>query len=264
MRWKFDREDPNMYKCCLCCHVRTGTIFLGIFHLLVHFLLLSLFAVVVLHPELAEQQGLVPPDSDQVPIDPNNFSAEGDNYNAYNYNYQWFWQRKWSSEDKFLGLLITMGCFLITVLLVYGAAKGHAGYLMPFFCLQVFDFCVSCLTIVGYFSYMPDIKKWIAAQDDLFFKMPYKEQLLAMDDDWLMLLAVLFFVLVLSLKVYFIGVVWACYKYLTNYHAGQAHGIIRPYDLHGEDAEMLLPPKYEDVLRMSAEEPAPPPYEPAN
>ena len=24
--------------------------------------------------------------------------------------------------------------------------------------------------------------------------------------------------------------------------------------------QMLLPPKYEDVLRMSAEEPAPPPY----
>jgi len=35
---------------------------------------------------------------------------------------------------------------------------------MPFFCVQVFDFCMSCLTAVGYFSYLPNIKKWISAQ----------------------------------------------------------------------------------------------------
>ena len=35
---------------------------------------------------------------------------------------------------------------------------------MPFFCLQVFDFCVNCLTVVGYFSYIPNMKAWIAAQ----------------------------------------------------------------------------------------------------
>lgn len=33
MRWKYDGESQDQYKCCLCCHVRTGTVFLGLFHL---------------------------------------------------------------------------------------------------------------------------------------------------------------------------------------------------------------------------------------
>jgi lysosomal-associated transmembrane protein len=151
-------------------------------------------------------------------------------------------------------------------MLVYGAIKCRPGYLMPFFCLQVFDFCVSCLTVVGYFSYIPDIKRWIAAQEYL----PWKEALLAVDNDWLMLMAVMFFVLVLTLKAYFIGIVWSCYKYLSTYERTITRGVLRTYsgEQTGEDTEMLLPPKYEDVIAMPLEEepepvqeqPPPPPY----
>lgn len=35
-----------------------------------------------------------------------------------------------------------------------------------------------------------------------------------MNRDWLMLFVMVFFVLVLLIKVYFIGIVWSCYKYL--------------------------------------------------
>merc|ERR1712170_253538 len=131
------------------------------------------------------------------------------NYYAYN----WLRNSPWTNEDKFVFLLISVGVFAITIMLDYGAAKGRSSYLMPFFCLQVFDFCISCLTVVGYFSYIPDIKRWIAAQES----PPFKERLLAMDEDWLMLLAILVFITFLTIKAYFLGVVWACYKYLTSY-----------------------------------------------
>nr|CAD7448351.1 unnamed protein product [Timema bartmani] len=33
MRLKFGERRRNDWTCCFCCHVRTGTIFLGIWHL---------------------------------------------------------------------------------------------------------------------------------------------------------------------------------------------------------------------------------------
>jgi len=176
--------------------------------------------------------------------------------------------RMWTSgksEDKFVGLLLVMGSFFVTVLLVYGAAKGYAGYLMPFFCLQVFDFCVACLTIVGYFSYMPDMKTCLDKGSffDRQMDFPFTNDLKSVDRDWVMLFAIIFFVLILTLKAYFIGVVWACYKYLTNYKSA-GNNMMRAYEAsNGEDSEMLLPPKYEDAVRMAAEQPPPPPYFPS-
>ena len=46
--------------------------------------------------------------------------------------------------------------------------------------------------------------------------MPFQEDLMSMDQDWLMLLVVLWLVLVLTVQAYMIGVVWACYKYITS------------------------------------------------
>lgn len=245
MRFKFDENDPNSYRCCFCCHVRVGTIVLGIFHVFVQLMVLAVFALVIFHPELmphyTEQQ--------------NNY----DDVDNYSYeNPQWV-HSHWKSEDKFIALLLTISYFLITMMLIYGAAKGRAGYLMPFFCMQVFDFCLTCLSVVSYFSYIPNIKRWIASENDF----PLKEELLQMHDDWLMLVVVTVFVVIVSVKAYLIGIVWACYKYLTHYESAVARGIHRAYATeveNPEDTEMLLPPKYEDVLRMSAEEPAPPPY----
>ena len=61
---------------------------------------------------------------------------------------------------------------------------------------------------------------------------------MTMDGDWLMLVAILFFVLILSLKAYFLGVVWACYKYLSVGGArGMGRGNARQFST-GVDAEV--------------------------
>lgn len=64
---------------------------------------------------------------------------------------------------------------------------------------------------------------------------------MSMDGDWLMMLAILIFVLILSLKAYFLGVVWACYKYLCmNSVRGLSRSNGRQYETSGgEDAEVM-------------------------
>lgn len=164
-------------------------------------------------------------------------------------------EMKMRKEDMCLAFALVLCTFLVALMLVYGAIKSRPGYLIPFFCLQVFDFCLSCLTVVGYMSYAPNIKLWIVEQG--VEKYPGMERLLNMDEDRLMMLFIILFVLALSVKAYLIDMVWSCYKYLQLRNANRS--VVREYTLD-PDSEMLLPPKYEEAMRMKENEPAPPPY----
>ena len=75
--------------------------------------------------------------------------------------------------------------------------QGHANYLLPFFCLQVFDFVITSLSGVSHFAYNRSTKSWITTQTGL----PCKEWLLQQDEDVLMLGVLLFFIAVIIIKV---------------------------------------------------------------
>jgi len=242
------KEDPNEYRCCLCFHVRTGTVLLGMWHLVMQMMVLTMFAIMALHPEYLQESPNV---SSTVKVYMNSFDRTDDGVDV-----NWFQKKQWSSDDRSVGCLISVCTLVLTLMLIYGALKGRPGYLMPFFCLQVFDFCITCLSVVAYFSYMPNVKEWIKQQDNL----PMQEEFLKCGE-WLMLLVILVFVLIMTLKAYFIGVVWACYKYLCR----RSVECTMTLDQEANDQEMLLPPKYEDAIKYSAEPahvdlPPPPPY----
>jgi len=323
-------EDKNAYRCCFCCHVTTGTILLGLWHLVVQLTVVIMLVVMVMHPELelpSPATGgafLIPPKKmadekmevttqNALPDDTKNMMFESimslylDNNSGgaevgkteTNTHHEWSKKLKktkpTTAEDKAVGVAVACSSLAITIMLIYGTARGRPGYIMPFFCLQAFDFCISCLTVVGYLSYMPDIKQWIKSQPDL----PYKEELLAMSPQTLDLLAISFFFGIVLAKAYFLGVVWATYKYLVNRMAPQMavreslsslyfpmltasadrnadRSLDRRYDMDDDlDSEdqaehagaPLLPPKYEDAIKAPKDEslasiPPPPPYTP--
>lgn len=205
----------------------------------------------MLHPEVLQM-----PHEVAIISDPQLDASSNDSFLSYN----WIRSRQPNSQDNFFGFLFLSGMIAVSSMLVYGAIVGRPGYLMPFFCIQVFNFCMTCLSGIGYFSYIPNIKQWIEAQPG----MPcVKEWLLSMDNDWLMLICVLSFALVLFIEAYLIGMVWSCYQYLIQYERNIAQGTLSVRTYNGErteDTEMLLPPKYEDAVRMASEEPPPPPY----
>jgi lysosomal-associated transmembrane protein len=170
----------------------------------------------------------------------------------------WLTRKNWTDDDKFVAVLLAGGCILATIMLIFGAIKGRPGHMVPFMGLQVFDFCITSLTVISYFSYVPDVKRWIDAQTGF----PLKDKLMSLEADWLMLAIVLASVTILVIKAYLIGIVWSCYKYLCQQqrslrsaYAGEVFG-------HNEDAEILLPPKYEDVAQLTYNEnqAPPPPY----
>ncbi|KAL1433676.1 hypothetical protein MTO96_012216 [Rhipicephalus appendiculatus] len=234
MRRKSDLVNHSAFRCCFCCHVRTGTVILGIWHLILHVLALAILVSMMLRPELVEK------------LYGNNGSAtqlSGSFITRFRpsvYNHELSDMAndpKLASirnEDLHVALAITVCTGVVTLLLLYGTIWGQPTYLMPFFCLQVFDFVLSALTVVGYFSYMPD---------------------------WLCTVVMVGFVACMMIKAYVMGIVWSCYKYLRLRQEASLPDVesdseVLPY------GQALLPPDYETATKMPAFVPvyAPPPY----
>ncbi|XP_035667105.1 lysosomal-associated transmembrane protein 4A-like isoform X2 [Branchiostoma floridae] len=211
--------------CCGCLHVRAGAIMIGLLHLVCHLLGMLILAYLITHPEAM---------------------PKGDTWYSLNYN----GNDTTRGSDNCVALAITFFTFTMTLLMLYGAIKHRAGYLLPFFCIQVFDFTVGCLTAIGFVSYMPNIRTFMEQNPNL----PYREELMAMDPQYLLLICMALFFIVMIIKAYFIGVVWGCYKYITSRNLMEV--------IYCPDTEALLPmtpPSYDTVTKM----PPPPPYTPA-
>lgn len=251
-----NRPSGDGFRCCWCFHVRTGTIILGIWHLILHSMAVALLVSLLFNPEVAGKfsnwtgivTGSTPsPEQGYSPQFPDISSGPGSSYGFL---------REACSQDIPVALIITLCTCGITVLLLYGTIKKRPNCLMPFFCLQVFDFVVSALTAIGYFSYMPNVHRWLEEYRD----MPLQKELLNMDPRWLCALMLLAFVGCMVIKAYFMGIVWSCYKFLK---IQQVARIVENFvDI---DGEALLPPDYLMATKMASggaifTTPPPPPY----
>jgi len=148
--------------------------------------------------------------------------------------------------------IITFCTFLVTCMLLCGALKHRAGYLLPFFCLQLFDFVLSCLTAINWFTAYPDgdDSHWLNSITEQYGGDGYN-----IDKQWMVLTGIIAFLLVMTIKAYFIAVVWACYKYIVSKENEQFN--------QTEDTEALLtPPAYSTVVKVPPNMPTPPPYQP--
>jgi lysosomal-associated transmembrane protein len=219
-----DRRN-DVWRTCFCFHVRTVTIFIGVWYLMVYILLLSLIAAVAMYEANTDGIGMstTAPGSDLLPT-PVSKTAEDMNFaeplskstSESSRARMEGWKtgplnilmdaKKANSQYA----LLTICNMLITLLMVYGAVRGKPSYLMPFFVLKVFDFCIFCLTMVGYFSYLPNVTEVIANQPNL----PFRDDLLRLDPQLLSLLTLIIIVGMISMKAYVIGVIWNCYKFL--------------------------------------------------
>ncbi|KAL4236441.1 Lysosomal-associated transmembrane protein 4B [Mactra antiquata] len=258
MRVKYDSEESSAFKCCFCCHVRVGTILLGLWHLMVHLIVLGFLVSTSLHPELLRDS--IQPgssmDSDGIIVYENEDGGKDGQEVVIQYDVpSTNTTMKMRKENMCLFFALVLCKFMVALMMVYGAVRSRPSCLMPFFCLQVFEFCITCLSVVSYMTYAPDIKVWVVQQG--MADSPGMDQLLQMDERWLMLWFVIVFVLILSFQAYLINMVWACYKYIQLRLSKRS--VVREYTTD-PDGELLLPPKYEEAIRMDQNITPPPPY----
>ncbi|CAH0398315.1 unnamed protein product [Chilo suppressalis] len=244
-RPKLGSERSSEWRCCFCLHVRTGTILLGTWHLMLHLIALGFLAAVVRDPrlldELERDSATVADWSDaghryEMPTPLSNVEPRPSNLQHttpprdHNLIY----------HDVDVGALVTVCTLAITLMLIYGAARGKPAHLLPFFCLQIFDFAITVVTATGYLCYLRSIHRLVAETR----RVPWRAQLLQLPAPALALVVVSAFLAAVLLKAYCINIVWRCYKYLTmRTHALQS---LTPFVISSEGVVSAgtAPPPY--------------------
>ncbi|KRG04970.1 uncharacterized protein LOC6580092 isoform X2 [Drosophila mojavensis] len=194
------------WTCCFGLHVHTATLMIGLWHLFLNILALSVLAVIWRNPEMMDELESGSHDFTvdlNAPALPTPLSKVDPPYayRDHSFNYQNF--------D--MGGLVCTCMIAITLMMIYGTIKGKPSHLLPFFCLQLFDFAITTLTAAGYLCYLQAIHRFIAESH----RLPWREKLLELPPEELVVVVLVVFVCIVFLKAYCIGIVWRCYKYLT-------------------------------------------------
>ncbi|KAL7737859.1 hypothetical protein ACLKA6_006237 [Drosophila palustris] len=169
-----------------------------------------------------------------------------------------------------MGGLVCTCMIAITLMMIYGTIKGKPSHLLPFFCLQLFDFAITTLTAAGYLCYLQGIHRLISQSH----RLPWRENLLKLPQEELVIVVLVVFVCIVFLKAYCIGIVWRCYKYLTlrqQHLRSLLPCVMSDTMLHGglggggfgaeERAYSTLLPNYDEAIAQYLKQAPPPSYQ---
>uniref|UniRef100_T1DEF9 Putative lysosomal-associated transmembrane protein n=1 Tax=Psorophora albipes TaxID=869069 RepID=T1DEF9_9DIPT len=252
------------WTCCFGLHVRTATIIIGIWHLFLNLLALGILSVIIRtnnYHLLLDDLNDTDDDGNEplAPILPTPLSKVDPPY-AYLDRFQ---QSGLHSNDVDMSGLVFLCMIGVTLMLIYGAVKGKPSHLLPFFCLQIFDFAIATLTAANHLCYIRSLHLWITERQS---SLPWREELVKLSPQTLSVLVLIGFILFIFLKAYAIGIVWRCYKFLTF----RQHNLrsMLPYIIpdtpntanrQERDNNSLLP-DYDEAVAQSLKQAPPPSY----
>lgn len=267
MQANYRNFNAKEWRCCLSLlHVRTATILIGLYHLMLNLLAIMLLAVIIKNPTIMHDanQDTTTPDLDDsseedytVQMLPTPQSKVDTMMNTKPYS-DAFRDHALNYQDIDMGGLVCLCMLAITLMLIYGTVKGKPAHMLPFFFLQLCDFAITTLTAAGYICYLRTVHTLISDST----RMPWREELLKMNPRTLGISVLFAFIIMVMIKAYAIGIVWRCYKFLTlRQHAQQNFLAFTIPTTQPERSYNSLLPDYDEAINQSMKQAPPPSYQ---
>jgi lysosomal-associated transmembrane protein len=236
------------WRCCLGLHVRTATIMIGCWHLILNILAICMLTFIMRNPALLHELENGYDDSAINDMDPPELPTPLSKIEPpYAYRDHSLTYKNYHNID--MGGLVCLCMIAITLMMIYGAVKEKPTHLLPFFCLQLFDFAITTLTAAGYLCYLRSVHRLIAQNN----QMPWRDELLKLSPQTLSVVVLVAFTVVVLLKAYAIGIIWRCYKYLTirqhNLRTLMPYIIPEITNMQQERVYSSLLPDYEEAIK---------------
>jgi len=217
-------NDAKPPSCCFCMDVRVGTIMIGFFYMIIHSAwLIAITAKAMRHRYLQESK---------VPQYWSDFDEM---------------QSRHKIDQNLVGMVLASLCFVLVILLIYGAALRRSSYILPFFCLQIFGMSVTIMMAVSMTSYASQVKFYLENTTE----ESHHEYSTHMSMAHFRCILITFWLIVLTIKYYMISVVWDCYKHCKGHEQRRARMEINtPSFVFPANMDMAkLLPSYEDAVK---------------
>lgn len=236
-----NEEENTIPSCCIFFDVRSGTMMIGLFLLVVYSSSL-IFAS----------------------------SVFGGHHNWYDMNESKHWPflsdfhqvaPQHSVDQELVGMVFVCLYFVVVLLLIYGAALRRSSYLLPFFCLQFFDICLTLLVAATAITYaaqiVPKINQFHLQNLQNEVSIQYGHFVPKMSVARFRLLMVTINLLLLTIKYFMISVVWCFFKYCRSSEERRSRVEATPNHMiyQGNMDSMIVLPTYEDALKQKATPP---------
>ncbi|GAB0086502.1 uncharacterized protein DMENIID0001_079070 [Sergentomyia squamirostris] len=256
IRIKMGPSRNKEWSCCFGLHVRTATIIIGVWHLCLNLLALAVLAAIMRNPVLVQKLEIDYDDVTEMDVDapalPTPLSKIDPPYA--------FRDHSLTYQNIDMGSFVCICMVAITLMMIFGAIKGKPSHLLPFLCLQLFDFAITILTAAGYLCYLRSVHRLISESH----RFPWREELLKLSPQTLSIVVLLAFIGVVLMKAYAIGIVWRCYKYLTmrQHNLRSMLPYIIPDVSHRQERDYSsLLPDYDEAIAQSMKQAPPPSYQ---
>ena len=134
---------------------------------------------------------------------------------------------------------------------------------MPYFSIKVFQVVMACLTTLGFYNCLPNVRYWI--ETHRYF--PLKKELLQLENQTLELFVFSILISSVLIKLYIVIIVWYCYRYMITIESFRNRnttveflaGALSNEDLNNNgfkiDDESLVstqpPPKYDEIIKQN-------------